>query len=29
LVYAKMINAKYEYQKAKYYIEYLLEKGEK
>ncbi len=27
--YAKMINAKYEYQKAKYYIEYLLEKGEK
>ena len=29
LVYAKMINAKYEYQKAKYYIDYLLEKGEK
>lgn len=29
LIYAKMINAKYEYQKAKYYIEYLLEKGEK
>ena len=29
LVYAKMINAKYEYQKARYYIEYLLEKGEK
>jgi outer membrane protein TolC len=29
ITYAKMINAKYEYQKAKYYIEYLLEKGEK
>ena len=29
LVHAKMINAKYEYQKAKYYIDYLLEKGEK
>jgi len=29
LVYAKIINAKYEYQKAKYYIEYLLEKGVK
>ncbi len=29
LVYAKMVNAKYEYQKARYYIEYLLEKGEK
>ncbi len=29
LVHAKMINTKYEYQKAKYYIDYLLEKGEK
>jgi outer membrane protein TolC len=29
LAYAKMINAKYEFQKAKYYIDYLLERGEK
>jgi len=29
LVYAKMIASMYEYQKAKYYIDYLLEKGEK
>ncbi len=29
LAYAKMIHAKYEFQKAKYYIDYLLERGEK
>ena len=29
LVYAQMINAKYSYQKAKYYLDYLLEKGDK
>jgi outer membrane protein TolC len=28
LSYAKMIDAKYNYQKAKYYLDYLLEKGE-
>lgn len=28
LAYAQMINAKYNYQKAKYYLDYLLEKGE-
>ncbi len=28
LMYAQMINAKYTYQKAKYYLDYLLEKGE-
>jgi len=29
LAYAKMISSKYEFQKAKYYIDYLLERGEK
>ena len=29
LIYAKVINAKYNYQKAKYYLDYLLETGEK
>jgi outer membrane protein TolC len=29
LMYAQMINAKYSYQKAKYYLDYLLENGEK
>ena len=29
LAYAQMISAKYEYQKATYYLDYLLEKGEK
>lgn len=29
LVYAQMINAKYSYQKAIYYLDYLLEKGQK
>jgi len=28
VAFAKMINSKYEYQKAKYYIDYLLERGE-
>ena len=28
LAYAKMIDAKYNYQKAKYYLDYLLEKGD-
>ena len=28
LIYAKMINAKYSYKQAKYYLDYLLEKGE-
>ena len=29
LAYSKMISSKYEFQKAKYYIDYLLERGEK
>jgi len=29
LAYAQMINSKYEFQKAKYYIDYLFERGEK
>jgi outer membrane protein TolC len=29
VAYAKMISSKYEFQKAKYYIDYLLERGEK